>query len=83
MIKVIIGIFLFPLIGWVLTAIPLPATLPTELFTALESAITWLWALNQIIPIDTALLLFIIMLTINVAEGVINLIFKILHFIKH
>lgn len=83
MIKIIVGIFLIPIIGWSITRLPLPATLPVELITSVAGAFSWLWALNQIIPIDTLLILFGIFLVVEFSESILHLIFALIKLIKH
>jgi len=83
MIKTIIGIFMIPLVGWGLTLIPLPATLPPELLTTMQTGLSWLWALNQILPVDTLLFLFGIFLVVEFSESILHLIMAMLKLIKH
>lgn len=82
MVKILVGILLIPLIGWASTQLPLPDTLPGGIHDALFSIINWVWALNQILPMDTLFLLAGIALAVEFSEMIVHLVSFMIKIIK-
>lgn len=83
MIKLIIGIFLLPLLFWLMTLLPLPASVPNEVVVPLATALGYVWALNQILPIDTLFTLFLIGITLAIMESLLHFGVSIIKLLKH
>lgn len=70
--KIILGLLLIPITGWVITFIPFPSTLPIGMFNYIAEIFVWFWALNSFIPIDTLFILFMILISIDIAEAILH-----------
>jgi len=57
MVRILLGILLIPIIGWAITLVPMPDSLPSAFTDGLTTMFTWLYGLNEAFPIDTVFIL--------------------------